>query len=31
MIYDEIIYYKLNFLVLDAIEEGSLIEWIQQY
>ncbi|GEM_PF-3087011 len=31
MIYDEIIYYKLNFLFLDAIEEGSLIEWIQQY
>ena len=25
MIYDEIIYYKLNFLFLDAIEEGSLI------
>ncbi len=31
MIYDEIIYYKLNFLFLDVIEEGSLIEWIQQY
>lgn len=31
MIYDEIIYYKLNFLFWDAIEEGSLIEWIQQY